>query len=1014
MRAKNDTQQSPSRPAPVLRPALRATLSVVTALLALGLALLWLATTEVQAAGPATLTVGVSPGNLPADGLSTATVVVTATDALGGPVPDGTTVVFSTTAGYLSNWATVYTGTTAGGVATATLTSAPSNGDVAVTVHATSGGVSDSGAVTFQAAACQSDFTGWSEYAVNPVFDPAQKVYYPTVIYDANAFGHSQGDVISASLPYTYVVTPYYKMWTARSSANQGLQFVYSDDGLNWHQFDGGAQLPGLAPQGYHSRVLYDAGGFGGSGYYYKIWYWDPSVSIYGITAVRTADSTDGLVWANDQALTQSLTMPLITGASSGWNRGSYGPVDVLYDPSAINSGTDPFDYSFVMYYDATTGGFEQVGLGYSADGVFWTRYGDGPVLSSGSDTWGDPTPWDSSYVGTGTVIKDASGVYRFWYSGGTTALHHGIGYAVSADGIHWSKSLDNPIFHINDGVSYRTARTYTPMVVRSTGGFDGHGPAAEYKMWFTADDGSNRAIGYAQLRPAATLAAASGSSQSGVVNTPLSAPFVARAANTCDDPSPGVVVDFAVTGAPDGASGQNLSAQTATADASGQASTTLTLGSHPGVYTVTASSAGLSGSPVVFTATAVAPDLPPSGKWADKATAKAGQTLTYTIMLVNDQPVSTTRLLYDPIPAQTAYVSGSVSGGAFTGPAASQAQLAALQATVSASEAGAILWNDVLPPYSTHLITFAVHINAGAQGIITNTAAVYENSQLVATLTATTELERYTLLLTSGNNQGGQVGDTLAPLVVTVQDGDEQGVGDIPVEFAITGVPYGATGQRLSVETATTDGSGQASTVLTLGSHPGVYTVTASSPGLNGSPVVFVATAVAPDVAGFSKSVDKSLAEVGEVLTYTIVLANDSPVSTTLMLYDFIHPDTTCLTETIEGGAFPASGASAEQLAALDLPAPVAQGATEAVIWQGTLSPYSTHAITFVVCINAGAQGIITNTASVYQNSQNIATLTASTEVKWHTFYLPIVMKSAAAADRWPGEGQSEPDTTP
>ena len=93
----------------------------------------------------------------------------------------------------------------------------------------------------------------------------------------------------------------------------------------------------------WHFTPVGSAGGFGGSGYNYKIWYWDPDV-IYDITAMRTADSTDGLDWVNDQALTQSITMPLVTGTWPDWNRGTYGPADVLYNPSATNSGTNPFD----------------------------------------------------------------------------------------------------------------------------------------------------------------------------------------------------------------------------------------------------------------------------------------------------------------------------------------------------------------------------------------------------------------------------------------------------------------------------------------------------------------------------------------------------------------------------------------------------------------------------------------------------------------------------------------------
>jgi len=284
--------------------------------------------------------------------------------------------------------------------------------------------------------------------------------------------------------------------------------------------------------------------------------------------------------------------------------------VDVLYNPSAANSGSDPFDYSFAMYYDGTTGGFERVGLGYSADGVSWTRYGDEPVLDSGSHTWGDPSPWDSSYVGTGTVLKDDDGVYHFWYSGGTTALHHGIGYATSPDGIHWSKGADNPIFHVNDGVSWRDARTYTPIVLYNSTRFDGHGTPEQYKMWFTGD-GGDRAIGYATLNPV-SLSITSGSGQSGTIGSELEQPFVVELRDSCGAPASDVVVAFAIGGAPVGADGQSLSVVSGTTDETGRISTTLTLGNLTGAYTVTASAPGVAGLPTTFTATAN-PDPAPS-----------------------------------------------------------------------------------------------------------------------------------------------------------------------------------------------------------------------------------------------------------------------------------------------------------------------------------------------------------------------------------------------------------------
>jgi uncharacterized repeat protein (TIGR01451 family)/fimbrial isopeptide formation D2 family protein len=350
----------------------------------------------------------------------------------------------------------------------------------------------------------------WQEVGV--VFSPSLGVYYPSVLYDPNAFGHAAGDVISASLPYTYRVTPYYKMWVGTRSAPNYIQFAYSDDGIAWYQFNGGAPLPGLKSGGYHSVVLYDPAGFG-DGFYYKIWYWDSTVSVYTITAIRTAESVNGIVWQNDQPITQDPTAPLIRGFSGTWNRGTYGPVWVLYNPSGAPGfdDTNIWNNRYVMYYDATTGAFEQVGIAYSADGKHWKRWGDGPVLPSGrpiTEPWGQPTPWDSSYSTFGTVIRLSNGTWRFWYSGGTTASHQGIGLAFSGDGLHWAKAI-GPMMHINDGILYRTRRTYTPWVLYSPTAFNGHGPGWHYKMWFSCVDNSNNyriCHAYSALAPGGVL----------------------------------------------------------------------------------------------------------------------------------------------------------------------------------------------------------------------------------------------------------------------------------------------------------------------------------------------------------------------------------------------------------------------------------------------------------------------------------------------------------------------------
>ncbi|MGA9350074.1 MAG: hypothetical protein WBW48_14905 [Anaerolineae bacterium] len=157
-------------------------------------------------------------------------------------------------------------------------------------------------------------------------------------------------------------------------------------------------------------------------------------------------------------------TVPIVTGIWPNWNRGSYGPADVLYQPGASNSGTD---WTFTLYYDGTTGGTESLGLAFSSDGITWTGYdgnSDGkadPVLQ-GTFQSGD---WDYNYVSRATIIKNSSSSYEMWYSGGNNTMSHGIGYATSTDGITWTRQ--SRIFHKDDGVAWRSDRTYCPMVIR-------------------------------------------------------------------------------------------------------------------------------------------------------------------------------------------------------------------------------------------------------------------------------------------------------------------------------------------------------------------------------------------------------------------------------------------------------------------------------------------------------------------------------------------------------------------
>jgi plastocyanin len=134
---------------------------------------------------------------------------------------------------------------------------------------------------------------------------------------------------------------------------------------------------------------------------------------------------------------------------------------------------------------------------------------------------------------------------------------------------------------------------------------------------------------------PDPVIAAASGSGQSATVGEALGDPLVVRVTRSGAGVS-GASVSWAVTGG-----GGSVSPTTSTTDASGNASTTWTLGPTAGANMVQASSAGATGSPVTFAATGVEDTAGPPMSASvsvidyafdpDEATVAVGGTVTWT-----------------------------------------------------------------------------------------------------------------------------------------------------------------------------------------------------------------------------------------------------------------------------------------------------------------------------------------------------------------------------------------------
>ena len=311
-------------------------------------------------------------------------------------------------------------------------------------------------------------YTAWTDMGI--VYSaPTGDAYYPSVLYDENGFGGSQK----------------YRMWYTDGS---GAVFLSkSTDGVGW---GAPVTMNGLT-NAHHVQVLYDENGFGldPSRPKYRIWYWNITAPLYDISAIATAQSADGVNWVNNTALTQNPLAQLVVSPDPGvgWNRGSYGPVHLFYQSGASNAGTEPWNHSYVMYYDGTSGSQEEIGLAYSDDGTAWTAYVANPVVTVSATP---PPAWDSNYTTHGTVYHDSFG-FHLWFSGGVGASSEGIGYAFSTDGKTWAKNA-NPIFRFSDGVPYRSERVYTPAVIDDGSGL--------LKMYYSAKGNGPKEIGLATL----------------------------------------------------------------------------------------------------------------------------------------------------------------------------------------------------------------------------------------------------------------------------------------------------------------------------------------------------------------------------------------------------------------------------------------------------------------------------------------------------------------------------------
>ena len=104
-------------------------------------------------------------------------------------------------------------------------------------------------------------------------------------------------------------------------------------------------------------------------------------------------------------------------------------------------------------------------------------------------------------------------------------------------------------------------------------------------------------------------------------------------------------------------------------------------------------------------------PDLSPSTKIASQTAVQVGDTLTYTIQIVNDTgELTNTVHLTDTLPAGLTYVPGSLS---------------ATSGAVDDSNVPTLTWAGILTPTPTITVTYAVTVDVAAPQALTNTATI-------------------------------------------------------------------------------------------------------------------------------------------------------------------------------------------------------------------------------------------------------------------------------------------------
>jgi hypothetical protein len=166
---------------------------------------------------------------------------------------------------------------------------------------------------------------------------------------------------------------------------------------------------------------------FNGTGY--MMWYGGQDIDY----KIGLAESTDGISW------TKYAGNPVLDlGPASGWDGKYVRPGGVIFDGEIYH-----------MWYRGFHGTSTDWNTGYatSTDGKNWIKHPNNPVLRTGSST----SDWDYHFTVIDEIYFDGLR-YHAWYTGlaefiPNVKAPYQMGYAISYDGVKWTKHPNNPVF---------------------------------------------------------------------------------------------------------------------------------------------------------------------------------------------------------------------------------------------------------------------------------------------------------------------------------------------------------------------------------------------------------------------------------------------------------------------------------------------------------------------------------------------------------------------------------------